>query len=175
MKTPREIHASWKSLIIDVDKCASCKQCEKVCSLKHEGECNPALSRVKVLRDELMGSYFVSIPIMCQQCEVPICVEACPMEAIYKDKETGALLVDELRCTGCRMCVISCPLGAGEIHPDRRVSYRCDLCSGDPECVKVCLPGALKYIENAKAGYNARREALKKLANRLALISGQST
>lgn len=163
-----------KILLVDPDKCTGCRQCEKVCSLKHEGECNPVLSRIKVLKDEIMGQYFVTVPVVCQQCEIPTCMEVCPMEAIYEDPTTGARLVDEDRCTGCRMCIISCPVGAAEIHPTKHTSFRCDLCGGDPECVKICLHGALSYIEKDKIGYKGRREAVKKLIRSLKLVAGAS-
>ena len=67
-----------KVILVDPDKCTGCKQCEKVCSLRHGGECNPVLSRIKVLRNEVMGQYFVSVPVLCQQCEMPMCKEVCP-------------------------------------------------------------------------------------------------
>ena len=164
-----------KVLLVDPDKCTSCKQCEKVCSLKHGGECNPVLSRIKVLRNEVMGQYFVTVPVLCQQCEIPMCKEVCPTEAIYQDLETGAYLINEERCIGCRMCVISCPLGAIEVDPVKHTAFKCDLCGGDPECVKVCLPGALTYVEKDKIGFSERRESLKKLSDRLVLIAGPSS
>ena len=73
------------------------------------------------------------------------------------------------------MCVISCPLGAIEIDPVKHTAFKCDLCEGDPECVKICLPGALTYVEKDKVGFSERREALKKLSDRLVLIAGSSS
>lgn len=175
MMNDSEVMKRSKVLLVDPDKCTSCKQCEKVCSLKQGGECNPVLSRIKVLRDEIMGQYFVTVPVVCQQCETPICKEVCPMEAIYQDSETGAYLIDEERCIGCRLCTISCPLGAIEIDPNKHIAFKCDFCGGDPECVKVCLPGALTYVEKDKIGFSERREALKKLSDRLVLIAGLSS
>ena len=161
-----------KVILVDPDKCTSCKQCEKVCSLKHEGECNPALSRIKVMRDEIMGQYFVTVPVVCQQCEIPMCMEVCPTGAIYEDPATSAKLVDKERCIGCRMCVISCPLGAIEVHPVKHTAFKCDLCGGDPECVKICLAEALTYVDKDKVGFKERREGLKKLSDRLVLVAG---
>ena len=160
-------------LLVDVDKCVGCLVCENVCSLKHEGECIPARSSVKVLRREQMGAngYFVSVPVVCQQCETPMCKEVCPTNAIYQDLETGAYLVNEDKCVGCRLCTIACPLGAIEIHPDKNIAIKCDLCGGDPLCAKICLDGAITYVPEDKVGFQARREAIKKLSDRLELIA----
>ena len=161
-------------LLVDPDKCSGCLQCEKVCSLKHEGECIPSRSRVKVIRSAMMGpsGFFVSIPAVCQQCETPMCKEVCPVEAIYQDLQTGAYLVNEDKCVGCRLCTIACPLGVIEVHPDKNVAYKCDFCGDDPECAKICLDGAITYVPRDKAGYNRRRESIKKLSSRLELIGG---
>jgi hypothetical protein len=42
-----------------------------------------------------------------------------------------------------------------ELHPETGVALICDLCGGDPACVKRCATGAIVYAE---AG--ASREAL---------------
>ena len=159
-------------LIVDPDKCSGCLQCEKVCSLNHEGECIPSRSRIKVVRDAVMGpsGFFVSIPAVCQQCEVPMCKEVCPVEAIRLEADTGAYVVEEDRCVGCRLCTMACPLGAIEVHPERNTAYKCDYCGGDPKCAEICLDGALVYASRDKAGYRLRRESVKRLSSFLELM-----
>jgi Fe-S-cluster-containing hydrogenase component 2 len=73
------------------------------------------------------------------------------------------------------MCVISCPLGAIEVDPVKHTAFKCDLCGGDPECEKICLAEALTYVDKAKVGFTGRREALKKLSDRLVLVAGMPT
>jgi len=160
-------------LLVDADKCVGCLTCEKVCSLKHEGECIPARSLIKVIMRVQMGTngYFVAVPVVCQQCETPICKEVCPTNAIYQDLKTGAYMVDEDKCVGCRLCTIVCPLGAIEIHPDKNSAIKCDLCGGEPLCAKFCLAEAITYVSADKIGFKARREAIKKLSERLELIT----
>lgn len=159
-------------LLIDADKCSGCLECEKICSLKHEGETIPVRSMVKVIRRIMMGpdGYYVSFPVVCQQCETPMCKEVCPTNAIHEDSKTSAYLVDQSRCVGCRLCMVACPLGAIEVHPDKNIAYKCDLCDGDPLCAKVCLDGALTYVAEDKAGFTLRRETIKKLSERLEFI-----
>ena len=36
---------------------------------------------------------------------------------------------------------------------DRGLAFKCDLCDGDPECVRVCEPKALEYVEGHKLHY----------------------
>jgi carbon-monoxide dehydrogenase iron sulfur subunit len=64
------------------------------------------------------------------------------------------------------------PLGAIEVDPVKHTAFKCDLCGGDPECVKICLAEALIYVGKDKVGYSERREALKKLSDRLVLVAG---
>jgi molybdopterin-containing oxidoreductase family iron-sulfur binding subunit len=49
-------------------------------------------------------------PILCNHCEEPACLKACPSHAIYKTKD-GIVLVDEEKCVGARACVAACPYG----------------------------------------------------------------
>ena len=43
------------------------------------------------------------------------------------------------KCTGCKLCIKACPFGAIQVGPNREI-LKCDLCGGDPECVKYCQP-----------------------------------
>jgi Fe-S-cluster-containing hydrogenase component 2 len=44
------------------------------------------------------------------------------------------------------------------LHPETGMALICDLCGGDPACVKRCATGAIVYAERG-AGARARREA----------------
>jgi len=90
------------------------------------------------------------IPLVCAQCRKAYCAAVCPVRAIRRDKRTGALLVDEEACIGCRLCAMTCPIGVLNVKPDGGV-VKCDLCAGDPYCAKYCPTGALKFIEPEKA------------------------
>jgi molybdopterin-containing oxidoreductase family iron-sulfur binding subunit len=48
------------------------------------------------------------LPVSCQHCDNPPCVEACPTRASYK-REDGIVLVDYDKCIGCRLCMVACP------------------------------------------------------------------
>lgn len=135
---------AFKTLIIDAEKCSGCRACETYCSLKHEQICNPAKGRVHVVKWEQEGIF---VPINCLRCDTPACELACPKQATFRNYATGAMEVDLYRCIGCLSCVFACPFGATFVDPETGRVLKCDLCDGDPTCVKVCPTGAITCEE----------------------------
>lgn len=143
-----------KIIVFDLSKCTGCRLCEIVCAVKHEGVSSPLFSRIKMLK----RYEAVFAPARCRQCEEPICVIACPLNAISKDKMLGIIKIDHDKCRGCKVCMELCPYGGIYMHPIKRKVMACDLCDRDPECVKVCSGKALSYIEEHEAIYKIKRE-----------------
>lgn len=129
-----------KLIEVNLDKCTGCRLCEMVCSLSHEPECSTAKSRIKIVKDQEFGNNLVQL---CIQCYEAPCIESCPLEALYRNEESGVVLLDEATCNGCGICIEACPLGALFFDEERSTVLKCDLCEGDPKCVKVCSTGAL--------------------------------
>ena len=116
-----------------------------ICSFMHTNECSYHGSRIKIISHEARGQHR---PVLCQfqLCDPPPCVSACPVEAIIKDQRTGVIKIDLDLCNGCQVCMSACPFEAIFFDQENQKVFTCDLCQGDPECVKVCqLPEALAY------------------------------
>jgi Fe-S-cluster-containing hydrogenase component 2 len=128
-------------IVRDYLKCSGCRRCELACSMHHEDWMWPEASRIRVF----MPFPGVEVPHFCAQCADYPCVDSCPEDALTVDEETSAVLVDREKCTSCGLCIKACPGQVPFLHPGDNKATICDLCGGDPECVKVCR----------EAGYNA--------------------
>jgi carbon-monoxide dehydrogenase iron sulfur subunit len=124
------------------EQCRDCRACMLACSLHHEGDCHPSLSRVVVSKD--MARYEFRIAI-CQQCDLPECIAVCPTGAMQRDS-CGRVLLVEGECIQCGACASSCPFDAVFFNEVQGRYLKCDLCAGreeGPLCVKICPVGAL--------------------------------
>jgi nitrate reductase beta subunit len=82
---------------------------------------------------------------ICNHCDSPACLAACPRKAIYKRDEDGIVLVDQQRCRGYRECVKACPYKKVFFNIISRASEKCIGCyprveQGDVAlCVESCI------------------------------------
>ncbi len=81
----------------------------------------------------------------CRQCKEAFCVIACPKEALERQAD-GTVKRYNMRCVGCKSCVLACPFGT--IFPEviNYVTAKCDLClnqlTEDPDYVPLCAKTA---------------------------------
>ena len=85
---------------------------------------------------------------MCNHCDRPACLEACPRQAIYKREEDGVVLVDQDRCRGYRQCVRTCPYKKIFFNNVTRKSEKCIF----------CYPRIEERINNGEGPVNACAE-----------------
>lgn len=157
---PASSAVRW-GMLIDTTKCATgCDACVRACNQENglEGHGRPATDaqwiRKVELRDKSTGLQ-QSLPVMCQHCESPPCVDVCPTGASFK-RVDGIVLVDRHICIGCRYCMMACPYKARSfVHEDlenqkphaprgKGCVEACTLCvhrvdaGGQPACVEAC-------------------------------------
>lgn len=133
-----------KGIVIAPDKCTGCKTCELACSFTKTDSFNPKDSAISVLAYDEVG---LQVPMTCLQCEDPHCMAVCTVNAITKDQRTGVVTVDKEKCIGCKMCVSACSFGNMTYSSRMKVAVKCDLCSGHPQCVRMCPTDAIVYKE----------------------------
>lgn len=157
-------------LLVDSNKCASgCDLCVTACHTEngigkiHGRETDAQWIRKVQLTDKATGRVS-SLPMMCQHCEYPPCVDVCPTGASFK-RADGIVLVDKHICIGCRYCMMACPYKARsfiheELHdqsPDvprgKGTVESCTLCvhkidrgDGITACADACAKAGNKAI-----------------------------
>jgi carbon-monoxide dehydrogenase iron sulfur subunit len=149
---------SEKIILFDAELCSGCMYCVSVCSTYNAGATSMFKSCIHIVRHE--GHALTRINeeddlifdmITCQQCDEPYCMNACPVLAIKRDRESGVMCIDNDKCIGCQMCLASCPFGAIFYDGERKNVVKCEQCDGDPQCVKFCPTGALQFAEKEVA------------------------
>ena len=123
---------------IDIAKCTGCRRCETACAFYHTGKINNRQARIKVLNLYETG---VDGPSLCQQCRQRYCMH-CPVDALTLGPN-GPVIVSPTVCILCGTCEKACPIGAIELFEG--FVYVCDLCGGDPRCIKACTENAITY------------------------------
>jgi Fe-S-cluster-containing hydrogenase component 2 len=136
-------------ITLELAKCSGCSRCEVHCSFFHSGKIGRSGARSKVLKVEDIG---IDYPVVCQHCHERYCTK-CPEKAI----EVGALgqvIVSPTLCTACGTCEVMCPIGAIELY--EKIPHVCNLCGGDPRCVKACTLDAIDYEPHASETVSLR-------------------
>jgi len=149
-------------MLIDTTKCAEgCDACVNACTAEHgltdehsSPETKAHWIRKVGLRDKQTGRES-SLPMLCQHCENPPCVDVCPTGASFK-RADGIVLVDRHICIGCRYCMMACPYKARSFIHETLENQKphtprgkgtveaCTLCvhrvdsGGEPACVEAC-------------------------------------
>ena len=155
-------------MLIDTNQCVDgCNDCVAACNQENG---LPAATRPtdaqwirKVELKQPSTGRQVSLPMMCQHCEHPPCVDVCPTTASFR-RADGIVLVDKHRCIGCRYCMMACPYKARsfvhepvtdqnpEVPRGKGTVESCTLCvhridrGEQPACVEACAKAGRRAI-----------------------------
>ena len=161
-------------MLVDTTKCADgCTDCVSACETENgwgKGSSDETHSNAeqkaqwirKLTVRNTTTDHTVELPMMCQHCENPPCVDVCPTQASHK-REDGIVLVDKHRCIGCRYCMMACPYKARSFIHEALFDQKahaprgkgtvesCNMCvhkvdNGEqPACVSSCKSGAMMF------------------------------
>jgi molybdopterin-containing oxidoreductase family iron-sulfur binding subunit len=128
-------------MLVDTTKCATgCNDCVTACNTEHglSGKTGPQDSQWirKVQLKEIATGKQHSLPMMCQHCEHPPCVDVCPTGASFR-RADGIVLVDRHTCIGCRYCMMACPYKARSLVHETLTEQLPDVPRGKG-CVESC-------------------------------------
>jgi len=154
-------------MLIDTTRCKEgCNACVTACN-KENGLSGGKQSTDsqwirKIEIKDISSGRELSLPMMCQHCEHPPCVDVCPTNASFK-RADGIVLVDKHRCIGCRYCMMACPYKARSFvhepltdqNPDvprgKGTVESCTLCVHridqglKPACAEACPNKAIQF------------------------------
>ncbi|MFC2029494.1 4Fe-4S dicluster domain-containing protein [Chloroflexota bacterium] len=133
-------------LIIDLNKCTGCGACEQACNQRNDLPDGKGFIRRIKKGEEVEGGCWC-LPVQCQHCQDAPCEKVCPTKATYHHP-SGAVLVNEKTCVGCKYCAVACPYDARTYDENTGVVDKCWLCldwvlgGGQTACVQACVKGA---------------------------------
>ena len=116
-------------MVIRQDRCIDCERCMEACVMTNDV---PEYGyRTMILEKEVLdaiGQKKEFIPVLCNHCNNPPCVRACPTKATYKDKKTGIVMMNYEKCIGCKTCVVACPYNARYFNEEKHAIDKCNFC-----------------------------------------------
>ncbi len=156
-------------LLIDTNLCEpACNKCVHACNKEHglrplHGPETDAQWIRKVSLKHRHNGHELNMPVMCQHCGEPPCVDVCPTGASFK-RADGIVLVDRHICIGCRYCMMACPYkarsfvhekltdqlphaprGKGTVEACTLCVHRIDRGDSSTACSASCPHGAITF------------------------------
>jgi tetrathionate reductase subunit B len=158
-----------KAFVIDVARCNGCYCCQISCKDEHVAndwtpyaKPQPDTGQFWLKQNEFVRGTVPKVkvhytPVLCMHCDEPPCAAQCPVPGgIYK-REDGLVIVDPVKCTGCKRCIDACPYHTLYFNEDLNIAQKCTGCahlleSGwkEPRCVDACPTLALKFGEESE-------------------------
>ena len=162
---------SKKVFVIDIAKCNGCHNCQIVC--KDEHVANDWTPIAKPQPD--IGQFWLELtervrgtvpkvkvayrPHLCMHCDQAPCIEACPVQGALYKRDDGLVIIDPVKCTGCRLCVDACPYERVIwFNEDLNIAQKCTGCAHllddgwtEPRCADACPTLAIRFLDEKDA------------------------
>lgn len=139
-----------RGFIFNQDLCVNCKSCSVACAVENGFNIKPR--SVLTFNTEASADLPLSnLSIACNHCEIAVCMIGCPASAYSRDPVSGAVIINDKKCIGCKYCSWNCPYDAPKYDPVNHVIGKCNLCYSwqkpgmIPACAAGCPTGALSY------------------------------
>ncbi len=132
-----------KPIQVRAEVCSGCRACETACVLHREGLIGTSAARIRIVKNEAEGT---DLPRLCRVCDDCPCIPACPHGALGRSVNgRGVVRLDRSLCDACGNCIQACPFDSIFSDPRDGTPLICDLCGGEPVCVKRCTLGAIVF------------------------------
>ncbi|NLG11204.1 MAG: 4Fe-4S dicluster domain-containing protein [Coriobacteriaceae bacterium] len=158
---------------LDAENCIGCHTCQIACKDVHGLKVKENFRTVSTYScGNGYSPMMYHISMGCNHCENPVCMDACSVDAMFRD-DMGLIQIIDDCCIGCGDCISACPYGAITMIADTRIAAKCDGCrtlieSGEQAaCVASCLQRVLEFgpIEELQA-----KHAMEKLVTDAAAL-----
>ena len=156
-----------KSFVLDLNRCTGCGACIVSCAIQNFGKQDLPWREIYTFNELLHPSLpLFNLSMACNHCEDPACAKNCPALAYTKDDKTGAVIIDQQKCIGCKFCTWACPYDAPRYVREKGVIQKCDFCidrlnnNESPACISACPTDALNLddMETKKVNSNITGE-----------------
>jgi Fe-S-cluster-containing dehydrogenase component len=169
-------------MIIDLDRCNGCYNCQIACKDEYVGNDFLPYSKAQPLsghfwmrieekeRGQFPRVWMTYFPIPCQHCQNQTpCMKADTTGSIKKGPD-GIILIDPEKSRGKRHLVSSCPFGAIFWNEKDQIPQKCTFCahlldSGwkEPRCVEACPTQAILFgdLDDPKIPISKKKGMLK--------------
>jgi tetrathionate reductase subunit B len=159
-----------KVFVIDIAKCNGCHSCQIVCKDEHVtndwtpiAKPQPETGQFWIELTERVRGTVPKVkvayrPHLCMHCDNAPCITSCDVPGALYERDDGLVIIDPVKCTGCKNCVDACPYDAIFFNDGLNIAQKCTGCahlldSGwtEPRCADACPTLAIKMMDEDEA------------------------